>query len=363
MFFQKAYYHNTLLYWILALATAMLIFFTARGVLAIFRKKSMPVVTGPPELWKALLLQLLGKIHPIFLMLFSIYWGSLWLTLPNAAVSVLEKGIAFILLLQCALLASQGIRFWTRNYRLRKIETDAGAVTTLSSVGFVLRILVWVMVLLIALDNLGVNVNALVASLGIGGIAVALAAQNILGDLFASFSIVFDKPFVIGDFIVVDTFMGTVEHVGLKTTRIRSLSGELLIFSNTDLLKSRIRNFKQMQERRAVFTIGVTYETPPEKLKVIPEMLRGIVMAHESVRFDRAHFKAYGPFSLDFEVVYWIHSPDYTFYMDIQQAINLDIFRRFGQEGIAFAYPTQTVVLKREAPASPLNPFSAEPKE
>jgi small-conductance mechanosensitive channel len=180
----------------------------------------------------------------------------------------------------------------------------------------------------------------------VGGIAVALAAQNILGDLFASLSIVFDKPFVLGDFIIIGDSMGTVEQIGLKTTRIRSLSGEQLIFSNNDLLSSRIRNFKRMQERRVVFSVGVVYQTTKAQLETIPGILREAVEAQDSTRFDRAHFKEFGDFSLNFEVVYHVLTPDFGKYMDVQQAINFVIFERFDELGIEFAYPTQSIHLQ-----------------
>jgi small-conductance mechanosensitive channel len=201
----------------------------------------------------------------------------------------------------------------------------------------------------LVLDNLGFNITTLVAGLGIGGIAVALALQNILGDLFASLSIVLDKPFVIGDFIIIDNYLGTIEHIGLKTTRIRSLSGEQLVFSNTDLLQSRIRNFKRMFERRVVFSIGVTYQTSADKLAKIPKMIKDIVESKDPVRFDRSHFKDYGDFSLNFETVYWVKSPEYNVYMDIQQAINLELYSKFEAEGIEFAYPTQTLFVTKES--------------
>jgi len=201
------------------------------------------------------------------------------------------------------------------------------------------------------LDNLGVDITALVAGLGIGGIAVALAAQNVLGDLFASLSIVLDKPFVVGDFLNVDDFLGSVEHVGLKTTRLRSLSGEQLVFSNNDLLNSRIRNYGRMFERRVVFSLGVTYETPPEKLRGIPTIIREAVEAKDKVRFDRAHFQKYGDFALVFEVVYYVLSSDYTLCMDIQQSVNLRIYERFAEEGIEFAYPTQKLYVTEAAKA------------
>ncbi|MEQ8215048.1 MAG: mechanosensitive ion channel family protein, partial [Smithellaceae bacterium] len=206
--------------------------------------------------------------------------------------------------------------------------------------------------LLLILDNLGFNITSLVAGLGIGGVAVALAVQNILGDLFASLSIVIDKPFVVGDFIVIDQLRGTVEHVGLKTTRLRSLSGEQLIFSNNDLLKSRIQNFKRMTERRVVFGFGVTYQTPQDKLPLINGIVREIIEKQEHVNFDRVHFKEFGNSALNFEVVYIVKDQDYNLYMNIQQAINLEMFRRFQEEKIEFAYPTQTLFVQHEETAT-----------
>lgn len=224
----------------------------------------------------------------------------------------------------------------------RRVAEDAAAATTLAALSYLARFALWTVLVLLLLDNLGVRVTALVAGLGIGGVAVALALQNVLGDLFASLAIALDKPFQIGDFIIVDQYLGTVEHIGLKTTRVRSLWGEQLVFSNNDLLQSRIRNFKRMTERRVVFNVAVVYQTPYEKLARIPRILQEVV-EQQPVRFDRAHFKEYGESGLVFEVVYYVLDPDYTVYMDIQQAINLKLFRRFQQEGIEFAYPTRTV--------------------
>lgn len=232
--------------------------------------------------------------------------------------------------------------------RARQMQEDAGAVAAMDIVSFLLRVTVWAIVFLLILDNLGVNITALVAGLGVGGIAVALAAQNIISDLFASLSIVLDKPFVLGDFLAIDDLYGNVEKVGLKTTRVRSLSGEQLVFSNNDLLNSRIRNYGQMVERRIVFSIGVTYQTSVENLEKIPSLIEDIVTKQELARFDRAHFQTYGNFSLNFEIVYYVESSDYKLYMDIQQAVNLEIYRRFDAAGIEFAYPTQTLFVNRE---------------
>jgi len=212
--------------------------------------------------------------------------------------------------------------------------------------GFVSKVTLWTIVVLLALDNFPkVEVDTLIASLGIGGVAVALAVQNILGDLFASLSIVLDKPFILGDFITVEDYRGTVVHIGLKSTRLRSLTGEQLIFSNSDLLNSRIRNYKRMEERRVVFTISVTYQTSYEKLVTIPTIIQEIIEAQSQTSFDRVHFKEYGEFALNFEVVYYMLISNYDTFMDAQQAINLALFKRFAEESIAFAYPTQTVLV------------------
>jgi len=225
---------------------------------------------------------------------------------------------------------------------------DGAGTTTVAALSFISKVVLWSIVLLLALENLGFDVTALVAGLGVGGIAVALALQNILGDLFASLSIVLDKPFLVGDYIVVDSLQGTVEHIGLKTTRVRSLSGEQIIFSNADLLKSRVRNFKRMQERRVAFAFGVTYQTTEAQLTAIPAIVRGVVSAQRDTRFDRTHFQAIGESALTFEAVYYVTNPDYTAFMDIQQAINLALLQRFREEGIVFAYPTRTLVVRQE---------------
>ena len=253
------------------------------------------------------------------------------------------------MLVQMGLWATAGLGRFMLLRRQKQMEEDAGAVAAMDVVSFLTRVAVWAIIFLLALDNVGVNITALVAGLGVGGIAVALAAQNIISDLFASLSIVLDKPFVLGDFLVIDDLAGNVEKVGLKTTRVRSLSGEQLVFSNNDLLKCRIRNYGRMFERRIAFTIGVVYQTPAEKLEQIPNILEDIMLKQESARFDRAHFQRFGDFSLNFEIVYYVESSDYRLYMDIQQAVNLEIYRRFADAGIEFAYPTQTIFVNRDA--------------
>lgn len=287
--------------------------------------------------------EVLASTNAAFVLVVALYLGSLALDLPLAAERALRVAAIVAILVQAALWANRFIGLWLSAYTLQRRENDGASVMTASLLAFAGRVVLWSLATVLILDNLGFSVTTLIASLGIGGIAVALAVQNVLGDMFASLSIAIDKPFVIGDFIIVDELMGTVEHIGLKTTRVRSLSGEQIIFSNADLLKSRIRNYKRMYERRVIFNFGVVYQTPAEQLRRIPAMVREIVTAQTPVRFDRAHFKQYGDSSLDFEAVYYVLDPDYNRYMDIQQTINLDLFARFAKEGIEFAYPTRTV--------------------
>lgn len=294
-----------------------------------------------------LAVKVLSGTHPLFFVLIGVYAGAQSLALSETQVTLLSRLAIAAFLLQVARWGDVGVRAWLHRYRIRRSDHDAASTTSTAALGFVVRTVIWLVIILMILDNFGVNITTLVASLGIGGIAVALALQNILGDLFSSLSIVLDKPFVVGDFITVDDISGTVEYVGLKTTRIRGLGGEQVVFSNSDLLKSRIRNFKRMQTRRIVFGIGVTYETSKKQVRAIPDILRETVQAQPDVDFDRAHFKSFGPSSLDFEIVYIVKTPAYGTYMDVQQAINMALFERFESEGIEFAYPTQTVYLSR----------------
>ena len=283
----------------------------------------------------------------------ALYAGSLVLELPARLGRVVELAALMVLMLQAGLWVNRFIGHWAE-YKIESSRAhEPQGATALGLIAFAARVAAWSFLLLLALDQLGFDITALVAGLGIGGVAVALAMQNILGDLFASLSIILDKPFVVGDFIVVDDLRGTVERIGIKTTRLRSLDGELLVFSNADLLKSRVRNFQRMMERRVLFTVGVTYQTPPEQLRRIPQWLREAVEAQPRTRFDRAHFKEYGDSALVFEIVYYILDRDYNLFMDVQQAVNLSIFERFAREGVEFAYPTHMVHLKQEPAAQP----------
>jgi small-conductance mechanosensitive channel len=346
---DTVFYHNTVQTWIIALGVVVVVFAALRLLKGLLYRRFAALAKKTATDLDDLVADLIRRVRLYFLLAVALYAGSQFLTLPEALKAFLQKLVVIAFLLQGVVWGSGVLDFLIQRARKQKGEEDKAGLTTFSALGFVGRLVLWSVALLLVLDNLGVDITALVAGLGVGGIAVALAVQSILGDLFASMSIVLDKPFVIGDFINVDNLMGTVKHIGLKTTRVQSLTGEEIVFANSDLLNSRIKNYKRMIERRILFTVGVTYQTTADKLEAVPGMIREIVEAQDKVRFDRAHFKQFGAFSLDFETSYYVKDPDYLVYMDIQQAINLALFRKFAAEGIEFAYPTQTVFVEKPA--------------
>lgn len=340
---------NSVLRWLGALALTAAVAGTLLVVKIVVRRRFAALARTMPTGLGDLVADLVDRTGTAFIIMVALYAGAAAVALPGRVDRLLTIAAAVALFLQGARWGDAVIAFAVTRQMQRRLERDAASATTIGVLSFVVRLAWWTVVLLLALDNFGVKVTTLVAGLGVGGIALALALQSVLGDVFAAFAIVLDKPFIIGDFIIVDDLLGTVEHIGLKTTRVRSLTGEQLIFSNRDLLDSRIRNYKRMYERRITFTFGVTYDTTLESLEVIPATLRRIVESQRATRFDRAHFKTYGDFSLVFEVVYYVLTPDYTTYMDIQQAINLELYQEFRARGIEFAFPTQTLYLRPPA--------------
>ena len=301
--------------------------------------------------WAALVRDVAARTAPLLFVILAIYLGTRVIALPAGIEGFIRAVTLIALVVQAAIWISNFVFGLVAREAERQALQGSGDATlknAISLVQFAVRVVVWSVAALMILSNLGVDVTALVAGLGIGGIAIGLAAQGIISDLFASLSIVLDKPFVTGDFIIFGDFMGTVERIGLKTTRIRALSGEQVVVANADLLATRIRNYKRMQERRIVFKVGVTYQTPPEALEKIPTILREAVEAQSPTRFDRSNFQSFGDFALMFETVYYVLSADYAIYMNIQEQINLDVYRRFVSENIEFAYPTQTVFVARD---------------
>ena len=287
-----------------------------------------------------------GKLIPL------LYFGVLYLAFNGLTLSdYLRKALNIVSII---VVTYFGIRLLVAliNYSLERYwvmtEVDSTRQRSLKGIITLVKFIIWGVGITFLLDNLGFKISAVVAGLGIGGIAVALAAQAVLGDLFSYFVIFFDRPFEIGDFIIVDSYLGSIEHIGIKTTRVRSLSGEQLVFSNTDLTNSRIRNYKRMEKRRIVFKLGVVYQTTTSLVKEIPGIIKTVIENAQNTVFDRAHFASYGDFSLDFEIVYYVLSGDYNKYMDIQQEINFAIKEEFEKRGIEFAYPTQTLFLDKE---------------
>ncbi|WP_157266277.1 mechanosensitive ion channel family protein [Azohydromonas aeria] len=331
--------------WAAALAAALASWIAMQLALKLLARRAAVVAQRTTNRVDDLLVDLLQCTSRALLAVTALLIGLSMLDLPARWSTRVSQLWFLTLALQFGLWGNRAIVLGLRQYRerhgdggmARPVDTSA----TLMSWG--LRTVLWAVVLLAMLSNLGVNITALVASLGVGGVAVALAVQNVLGDLFASLSIAVDKPFEVGDFITLSGVAGTVEQVGLKTTRIRALSGEQVVISNTELLKQTINNYKRMEQRRIVFKFGITYDTTPEQAEAVPDVVRRAVEAQDMTRFDRAHFVGFGDSSLDFEVVYFVLSANYNTYMDIQQGINLALLREFRKLDVSFAFPTRTL--------------------
>ncbi len=345
-FLNMVIYGNPLERWALALLATIALAIILRLMLRLIQRRIERLADRTKTGLDDLLVDLMRRTKWWFLSLESAYVSTILLDLPGAADQAARTAAMLVLIFQAGFWGV-GLLDYIIRTRLdqEKAEKDAAGTTTVSALGYVARVALWVVVLLLILQNAGVEVTALIASLGVGGVAVALALQSTLGDLFASLAMVLDQPFVLGDFIIVGDYMGTVENIGLKTTRIRSLSGEQIVFSNSDLLNSRVRNYKRMFERRVVFGFGVVYDTSPDTLSEIGAWVKAIIEDLDQTRFDRAHFSAFGDFSLNFEVVYYVLNSDYNFYMDIQQTINIALYRKLASEGVEFAFPTHTILL------------------
>ncbi len=286
------------------------------------------------------LIEIIRNVKPSFYVFLSFFFA-----LKNLNVSVLVNSIInWLLIIWATYISIIALQRLVDYIFLKKIKTETGntaqALTTLSTIA---KTLLWLVGAMFILSNMGININSVLAGLGIGGIAVALALQNILSDLFSSFAIYFDKPFEVGDFIMVGDQLGVVEKIGIKTTRIKALQGEEIVISNQELTSARIQNFKKLQERRITFSFGVTYGTPNEKLKEIKKIVENIFSDIEETRFDRCHFYRFDESSLFYEVVYFVNSPDFNIYMDIQEKINLSLKLGLEKSGIDMAFPTRTV--------------------
>lgn len=301
------------------------------------------------------LMTLIKSIKPPFYLLISLYLASRFIVVKEVVAGFIDAVIFIAVVLQIILITQRVIDYisikiiqkTTNENGDMSEEEIRGEEAVVKTVGRVIKFIIWALAILFVLSNMGVNVTSALAGLGIGGIAIAMASKDILSDIIAAITIFIDKPFKVGQFVQVGDNMGTVEHVGAKTTRIKTLQGEELIIPNQDLANSRVQNYKRMEKRRVVFNLGVVYGISSEKLKKIPSIIKEIIENVEKTEFDRSNFATYGDFSLNFETVYYIDSSDYNEYMNIQEKINLAIYEKFEKEKIEFAYPTQTVFVEK----------------
>ena len=345
-FWDREILNNTVQDWMITLSIIIAALILLRlfqfVVIRKFKKFSANTSTSIDDF---VIATLQASVMPLLYIL-AINFGLKYITITARAANIIHVALLLAVTFFVLRIITSTIGYLFKQALTRKEKTELREKQA-KGILLIIQIVVWALGILFLIDNLGFDITTLVAGLGIGGIAIALAAQTVLGDLFSYLVIFFDKPFEIGDFIIVEDKMGTVEYIGIKTTRLRTLGGEQLVCSNTDLTNSRVHNYKRMEERRAVFTFGVVYNTPAAKLKIIPALVRKIIEDLDSTRFDRAHFKSFGESSLDFEVVYYILSADFNVYMDKQQSINLRIFELFEKEQIEFAFPTQTVFVNK----------------
>jgi len=344
-YLSDLYNYNTLREWMTAAIVAVVVFVVGIALRGLLVKRVGAIAARTTTHVDDMAVELIAKTRAWVIAVFALMSGVAQLTLPPRIELVLGPFGKLVFLWQTALWGAAAIAFWVKHYAMnRTASNDRASVTMISAMGVAAKVLLWTLVVLGALEwSFGLHVTTLITGLGIGGIAIALAVQNILGDVLASLSIVFDKPFDVGDNIGVDTITGTVEHIGLKTTRIRSITGEQIIIGNGDLLKSRLRNYRRMYQRRVLFNLDVTFDTPAGALARLPSIIEKIVSAQNPVKFDRSHVSSFSESAIRIETVYYVLDPDYKKYMDIQQAINLEVLRQFAAERVKFAFPSRTV--------------------
>jgi small-conductance mechanosensitive channel len=349
-FLDQVLYDNSVRTWLTAIGASVCTFLLLplARTFVLSQRRRFEGVERPTGVDLTLLL--LARTRPLFLWIVALWVAERFLELPPSVERVSKLVIVLSVWLQAALWGSAAVRFaLDRQQEKAAAAGDQGFRGSLGVIMFVARIAIFAVALLLALDNLGVNITALVAGLGIGGIAIALAVQTILGDLLASLSITLDKPFVVGDWLRLDTIDGIVERIGVKSTHVRSLSGELIIISNADLLRSRVHNMGRMPERRALFSVGVAYETPKARLDLVPRLVEQAVAQAPEARFEYCILRELGESALNFEVCYYVPDPGARRYLQCVDIVNRGIHAAFGENGIEFAYPTHTVVMRGPA--------------
>jgi small-conductance mechanosensitive channel len=346
-----AFYGNSFADWVTAGLVAAGVWAGLSIVRRVLVARSKKYATAGHPIPVRLIFHLLGNTKQFLILALALYAGTQDLTFPPRPQHIIDNTVVILILLQVGLWAVRSLKFYLEIKELER-GPDHAFAGSLNIINFVAHMLIWSLLTLVALENLGVNITALLAGLGVGGVAVALALQNVLGDLFASLSIALDKPFVVGDRLTIDTFSGVVERIGIKSTRVRSDTGEQIILSNADILKSRVRNFGRAPEQRALATIRVPYGTAPEALRAIPKLLEGIVREQANARFERCHLKTLEGSFVEFELSFFVQQPKINSLLDLQQAVNYRIIEEFGALGVEFAYPTQRILIERPTSAA-----------
>ena len=343
-FFDRVYFENTVREYIIALAVILGGILLLKLFKQIILKRLKRWAGNTESTLDDFALNTVEKFAIPALYFFIIYVGLKVLSFNDKINQIVSVAVAVVITYFLLRLISSIALHGLQSY-VKRQDRGEEKVKQLGGIMLILNGIIWIIGIIFLFDNLGYDVGAIIAGLGIGGIAIALAAQNILGDLFNYLVIFFDQPFEIGDFIILDDKMGTVEYIGVKTTRLKSLSGEQLILANSDLTKSRVHNYKRMARRRIQFDIGIVYQSSLEQIKEVPVIIKDIISSMEGVTLDRTHFKGYGDFSLIFQTVYFVENADFNVYMDKQQAINIRLFEEFQERKIEFAYPTQSIIL------------------
>ncbi len=351
-FLDKRYFGSSVTRWLLALAVLFSTYVVLTVLQRWMKRRVGKFAQRTATTWDDLLVEIISRTRWFFLIAISLATAALLIPANKRFDGVLRAALVVASLLQTGVWGNGIIAFFSERYSRLKTAGDVASRATVYAIGYGARIALWVILIVSGLGFFNVEIKGLLAGLGIGGVAVALAAQNVLGDLFAAVAIVLDRPFVVGDSIATEGFEGDVEEIGLKTTRIRSVNGEQIVVANNDLLKSRIRNYGRMLQRRSAFHLDIAHGTHPDSVSRIPEIIQAIVEKQPQTRFDRCHFLSFTDSALRIEVVYFVLERDFRKYADVQQAINLDILRRFAAEGITFAFPSRTVILRGDVSPS-----------
>ena len=361
---NSVYFGNSTKAWLIAAGIGIATYLTLVLIQWVLISRLGKLAERTDNDWDDAVVDLVRNTKPFFFVAISLIAAMRGLVIARSIGGPLHAVLELLILLQIGLWATGLIAFLVEKSLSRRRETaDRIGVAAVRAIGITIKVVAWIIIVLIAIQNVfDKNILPLMTGLGVGGIALALAVQNILGDLLAAVAIVFDRPFDVGDTIQVDNHVGTVEHIGLKTTRLRSITGEQLIIGNGELLKSRLRNYRRMYERRAVLNIDLNYDTPPDVVESVPGMIRQIVEKQAGVRFDRSHFAGFMENALRVETVYFVLDPEYSRFMDVQQAVNLGILRRFTAEKIQFAFPTRTVQLQADGLFGALPGASGKPQ-